>query len=132
MHTVSREGQTITFKCRTDLSAIVNWRFDSSTGAPHKTIFGNSGDGKGVLYPDFKERFTVKKEEGGWYNLIISNTSLSDGGNYTCIDNEGFGFGRWANDGLWASAQLVVIGGCCCYTVSYITFVTFVIVISSS
>ena len=85
---IGRQGRTMQLNCRTNLSVIVNWRFDSATGDPHKTIFGNSGDGKGVLYPDFKERFKVQKEDGGHYNLIISNASLSDAGTYTCVGKD--------------------------------------------
>lgn len=88
------------------------WTFYRPNITEPQTVFGPSSDGKGVMYPSFKERFRVIKSEGGFQNLVIRNATFSDGGMYMCIDEEGFAFGPWSNEGQsnWATANLVVTG----------------------
>jgi len=88
-----------------------------------KIIFALFGDDEsGTILPQFKEKFTVRRQDAIFLNLIIRNTSLTDAGSYTCIDDDGQSHGPGLAFGQWASANLNVIGTVYIYLYNLIMF----------
>ena len=92
VYTTASEGDTVHLNCRSNLTTTVRWILGHPGTINVRVIFEATSDNKGYIYSDFMERFSCMMQHDGSQNLVINNVSLSDTGNYTCIDDEGFGF----------------------------------------
>jgi len=87
---VATVNSSTLFECSSDQPVV--WSFRRTGQLDQKRIYveGQPSD----------PRFSVNRSADDWYGLVISDVQLSDAGQYTCIDNNGFG--------PKASARLVV------------------------
>ena len=81
-------GWTTTIPCHPRVPNDVDWKY-----RPTKTGFEDYIYSNGVMYDRFRDRMSVDRTTDGDYNLIISNTNLSDTGFYICIEELGLGDG---------------------------------------
>ena len=79
-------GDTARFNCSTNLTFPVNWYKYEPTSNEGKLLYTVSG-GNDTL----RERFEVLPAAEGRYDLLISNTQLSDEGIYECRERAGHG-----------------------------------------
>jgi len=104
-------GDTVQLNCRSNLSNTVRWIRGHLGTTTYTPIFEATSDKKGYISLSFQERFSCVREGDGYQNLTIRNVSFSDTGNYTCVDDEGFGYDpRKSSYGRWGSASLEVTG----------------------
>jgi len=105
-------GDTVQLNCRSNLSNTVRWIRGHLETTAYTPIFEATSDGKGYISFSFQKRFSCRRQRDGYQNLNIKNVSFSDTGNYTCIDDEGFGYDSIKSSyGRWGVASLIVIGG---------------------
>ena len=82
------EGQTIILHCPTvSINEHVAWYHSSTENSRGEIIYTvNVGPLKGRA-----NRFSVKTDGSGQFDLIITKIQSNDSGTYTCIENDGLG-----------------------------------------
>ena len=57
----------------------------------------------GLIVYKYHDKFTMRTVDKGEFTLVLNRAQLSDGGTYTCVDNNGVGPDS-------ASAEIIVLG----------------------
>lgn len=83
---IAVEGQSYTIPCDTTVNADVRWFFKSSATGRSYRVYD-----QGRTWEPFLSRFSLNTSVPLLYGLDILNVHLNDTGNYTCVDNIGYG-----------------------------------------
>jgi len=82
-------GQTVVLQCQPKVKDDVDWKYRAATeNSVEDYIYLH-----GVMFESFRDnvRFSVSKSDDHDYDLIIRNVSISDAGQYVCIEEKGIG-----------------------------------------
>ena len=79
-------GQTAVLPCHPTVKKDVDWKYQATKDGFEDYVYSN-----GVMYERFRDRFSVLKSNDHDYDLIVSNVSWSDAGQYICIEDMGLG-----------------------------------------
>ena len=77
---IAHVGETVHLNCTTSRDIPVDWKHDGSV------IYVND-----AIDESLRAKYSIDKPVSGHFMLVIKNVSGAEAGEYTCIDNAGFG-----------------------------------------